>query len=115
MSTVILNKPEADKLYALTHGESDHHAVGEAARDYIGKLDKAEVRDEFYAAAANAIYENDGRAVWKLKSVVNSPISLERVKELGSQLLSNNVALLEYFSPDFAKGILSRVNGNGHH
>jgi hypothetical protein len=115
MSTVALDKPDAEKLYSLTHGNSDDHAVGEAARAYIGKMDKVDVRNAFYDAALNAAYDNNGKAVWMLKSVLNSPISLEAVKELGIQLLSNNVNMLEYFSPDFAKGILSRVNGATHH
>ena len=115
MSTAILEKPEADKLQTLTNGGSDHHAVGEAARDYIGKMDKADVRNAFYDAAINAAYDNDGKAVWMLKGVINSSTSLERVKELGSQLLSNNVRLVEYFTPEFATGILSRVKSNGHH
>lgn len=90
------------------NGEADE--VRRAAADYIRSLDPITVRDHFHSAGTVAVYNGNGTAAWKLRDVLNRPESYgTQLTESAIIMLYHHPEFYNYFTPEFADGILSRI------
>jgi hypothetical protein len=94
----------------------EYHAVQSAVLEYVNTLRDTEVQAEIRAAADRAVLAGNGAPVWELKGLVNKAESQEGVIKRGiARILMNNPKWLEYFSPEFARNVVHRVeSGHAH-
>jgi hypothetical protein len=93
----------------------DYQTIADAAKDYVSTLGDWDIHSEVRGAAERAIYSGDGDAVWRLKGLLNKAVNYGPVvKRETVMLLMNDPKKLRHFSPEFARGVVTRFNQNGH-
>ena len=94
---------------------TDYQSVAAAATEYVKDIPDTEIQREIRAASDRACLAGDGNAVWRLKGIVNKAVNYGPViKRTLVNVLMNDPRLLRHFSPEFAKGVVSRFERHEH-
>jgi len=92
----------------------DYHWMRLATKEYVETIGDWDIQPEVHAAAEQAFKNNDGAASWRLRAINNKAVRYGPVlKRETIQLLMNDPHILQYFSPKFIDGVLSRFERKG--
>lgn len=94
----------------------EYHAVQSATLEYVNTLRDTDVQGEIRAAADRAVLAGNGAPVWELKGLVNKAESQEGIIKRGlARILMNNPTWLQYFSDEFARNVVHRLDAGHAH
>lgn len=99
-------------LQRVTTGEVDQSKVSQAAEEHVSQMDQSQVQQHLQTAADNATQNGQTGIAQQIVGILQGSKDPDTLKQEAISLIQSNPQILQHFAPDFARGLLGKIEGS---